>query len=89
VRTAAVREAREETGLEVRIDGLVNIYSYAGRAPIIIVYAATLLGGCLSCDDEGLEAAFFSPNELPWDALAFRSTHEALREFLHKEIDRR
>ena len=27
---AAVREAREESGLEVRIDGLVNIYSYAG-----------------------------------------------------------
>ena len=28
---AAVREAREECGLDVRIDGLVNIYSYAGR----------------------------------------------------------
>ena len=26
---AAIREAREESGLEVRIDGLVNIYSYA------------------------------------------------------------
>src|SRR5581483_3800714 len=28
---AAMREAREECGLDVRIDGLVNIYSYAGR----------------------------------------------------------
>ena len=27
---AALREAREESGLDVRIDGLVNIYSYAG-----------------------------------------------------------
>ena len=82
VRAAAIREAREETGLEVRIDGLVNIYSYPGRAPIIIVYAATMIGGCLACDDEGLEAEFFAPDALPWDALAFRSTHEALREFL-------
>ena len=45
---AAIREAREESGLEVKIHGLVNIYSYAGRTPIIIVYAATAIGGELS-----------------------------------------
>ena len=82
VQAAAVREAREETGLDIRIDSLVNIYSYPGRAPIIIVYAATMIGGCLACDDEGLEAGFFAPDTIPWQALAFRSTHEALREFL-------
>ena len=43
---AAIREAREECGLDVRLDGLVNIYSYAGRAPVIVVYAATAMGGC-------------------------------------------
>jgi ADP-ribose pyrophosphatase YjhB (NUDIX family) len=79
---AAVREALEETGLDVRIDRLVNIYSYAGRTPVIVVYAATMLGGCLECDDEGLEAKFFEPEAIPWEELAFRSTHEALREFL-------
>jgi ADP-ribose pyrophosphatase YjhB (NUDIX family) len=84
VLAAAVREAREETGLEIRIDRLVNVYSYAGRAPVIIVYSATAVGGCLACDDEGLEAGYFAPGELPWDALAFRSTHEALKEFLRR-----
>ena len=44
---AAIREAREECGLDVRLDGLVNIYSYAGRAPVIVVYAATAMGGVL------------------------------------------
>src|SRR5215212_7413718 len=31
VEVAAIREAREEVGLEVRIDRLINIYSYHGR----------------------------------------------------------
>ncbi len=82
VKIAAVREAREEVGLHVELGELINVYSYPGRAPVIIVYAATIVGGCLGCDDEGLEARFFAPEEIPWDELAFRSTHEALREFL-------
>ena len=82
VPAAAVREAREETGLEVRLDRLINIYSYAGRVPVIVVYSATMMGGCLGCDDEGLEARFFEPETIPWEELAFRSTREALQEFL-------
>ena len=35
---------------------LVNIYSYPGRAPVIVVYAATAIGGTLCVDDECLEA---------------------------------
>ncbi len=80
---AAIREAREESGLEVKIRGLVDIYSYAGRTPIIVVYAATTIGGELSVDDECLDAALFGPSELPWDELAFRSTREGLRDYLN------
>ncbi len=80
--TAAIREAREECGLDVHIDGLVNIYSYAGRAPVIVVYAATAVGGNLSHDEECLETAEFAPESLPWDNLAFRSTHEGLQDYL-------
>ena len=80
--TAAIREAREECGLDVRLDGLVNIYSYPRRAPVIVVYAATALGGELCCDDEGLEAAEFTGETIPWQELAFRSTVEGLRDYL-------
>jgi len=80
--SAAVREAREECGLDVRLDRLVNIYSYADAAVIIVVYAATMMGGELCHDDECLEAKLFHPRDLPWDELAFRSTREALRDYL-------
>jgi len=79
---AAIREAREECGLDVRLDALVNIYSYPGRAPIIVVYAATVLGGTLCVDDESLETAEFEADTIPWNELAFRSTHEGLRDYL-------
>ena len=79
---AAVREAREECGLDVRLDGLVNIYSYAGRTPVIVVYAATAIGGTLAVDDECLETAEFDAVAIPWTELAFRSTEEGLRDFL-------
>ena len=82
VTLAAIREAREEAGLDVRLDHLVNIYSYAGRAPVIIVYAATKISGELVVDDEGLEAREFDLDAIPWDELAFRSTNEALRDYL-------
>lgn len=80
--SAAVREAREESGLDVRLDGLINVYSYAGRAPVIVVYAATALGGDLCADDECLEAAEFDEGDIPWAELAFHSTHDALRDYL-------
>ena len=79
---AAVREAREECGLEVRLDSLVNIYSYPGRAPIIVVYAATAIGGALAVDEESLETAEFDVATLPWDHLAFRSTRDGLSDYL-------
>ena len=80
---AAIREAREECGLDVRLDALVNIYSYAGRAPVIVVYAATAIGGTLCVDDECLEAVERDPADIPWDDLAFQSTHEGLRDYLN------
>jgi ADP-ribose pyrophosphatase YjhB (NUDIX family) len=79
---AAIREAREECGLDVRLDGLVNIYSYAGRTPVIVVYAATAIGGTLCIDEECLETAEFDVSAIPWDDLAFRSTHEALHDYM-------
>jgi ADP-ribose pyrophosphatase YjhB (NUDIX family) len=88
IRAAAIREALEEAGLTVRLDGLVSIYSYAGRAPVIVVYAATATGGALRHCDESLEIQLFARDELPWDELAFHSTREALRDYLDGHLHR-
>jgi ADP-ribose pyrophosphatase YjhB (NUDIX family) len=84
--TAAVREAKEESGLTIRIERLVNIYSYTGRTPVIVIYAARVEEGELEACDECLEAQAFAPVDIPWDDLAFRSTQEALREYLSQKI---
>lgn len=84
VQEAARREAREESGLDVHLDRLVGVYSYAGRVPVVLVFAATSLSGTLDWRDEGLEGRFFEPASIPWDKLAFRSTAEALREYLER-----
>ena len=42
---AAVRETREEVNLEVKIDRLLNVYSYEDSAVVIIAFGALLLTG--------------------------------------------
>jgi len=79
---AAVREAREECGLEVVLEGLVNIYSYPGASLVVIVYAARAVGGSLILDDESLEGAEFTADTIPWSELAFRSTGDGLRDYM-------
>ena len=85
VEAAAIREAKEEAGLDVRLERLINVYSYPGRPLVVIVYAATVVGGQLCTDEECLEARLFLPDEIPWDELAFQSTSEGLRAYLQPQ----
>lgn len=82
VRDAAVRETREESCLEVKLGPLLNVYSYARSANVIIVYTAEVIGGELTAADESLAAQSFAPGEIPWDDLAFDSTKDALRDYI-------
>jgi ADP-ribose pyrophosphatase YjhB (NUDIX family) len=79
---AAVREAREECGLDVELERLVSLHSYSGRTPVVIVYAARVVGGALTvADEESLEVRTFTAETIPWEDLAFDSTEEALRAY--------
>lgn len=78
---AAVRETREESGLEVVTRSLLGVYSYPGSPNVIIVYVAEVAGGALTAGDESTEAGTFPLSRIPWDDLAFPSTVEALKDF--------
>jgi len=76
---AAERECLEETGLVVKVTGLLDILSgreHPRGADIVLIYHAELQSGTLMPGDDASAAAFFSRNALP--PLAFRSTHKAL-----------
>jgi ADP-ribose pyrophosphatase YjhB (NUDIX family) len=74
----AVRECREETGLEVELTGILDVIGPEpeGVANIVIVYQARIVGGDLRAGDDADQVAFFAPEELP--PLAFRATEIAL-----------
>ncbi len=79
VRQAALREIREETGLEIRITGLVGVYSepaerivtYPDNGDVAhlvdVALAAEVVSGKLTLSAESLELRFFHPDSLPWE----------------------
>ena len=79
VTAAAIREARKRPVSTSASTGLVNIYSYPGRPLVVIVYAATRIGGELCMDEECLEARWFLRPRSHGIELAFQSTRKGLR----------
>ncbi len=82
VQDAAIRETKEESRLDVRIQSLLNVYSYPRSPNVIVVYAAEVIGGELSAGDESVEAGTFAASEIPWSELGFPSTKDALQEYI-------
>lgn len=72
---AAVREALEETSLEVVLDRQFHTYSRPDRDPrlhtITTVFLASISGGSLQAADDALEAAFHGLEEIGERELAF------------------
>lgn len=79
---AAIRECLEETGLEVRITALLDIYArreHPRGADFVIFYQAEIEGGTLQPADDADAAEWFSPEALP--PLAFEATRYILDKF--------
>jgi ADP-ribose pyrophosphatase YjhB (NUDIX family) len=71
--TAAIREAREETGLEIELTRLVGIYSRpkGWRSTHLVLFAAHTVGGALRPDShEVIEAGYFGLDVLPTPLLS-------------------
>ncbi len=78
-KVTAAREAREETGLEVAVKELVDVYYNPPPqtgASVFILYHAELIGGEAQAGDDADAVGFFKRDDLP--ELAFSSTQIAI-----------
>lgn len=79
----AVRELKEETGLDVELTGLFEIYSGTDdpRAnAVLILYLAKVTGGELKAADDAQEVRFFNFDNLP-DEIAFEAHKKAIADY--------
>jgi 8-oxo-dGTP diphosphatase len=83
----AVRECREETGLDVEIIRLIDVYYYEDYrgSGVSIVYKGIVSSGTLQAGDEVVAADFFGPDELP-ENIVFKSNLQILAAWRRGEI---
>ena len=74
----AIREAREEANVSLRLGPLLAVYSVIRLSQVQLIYRATLASPEYSAGEESLEVDLFSWDEIPWDDIAFPSVHWAL-----------
>jgi len=59
IQQTAVREAKEETGLDVELNKFIGVYSKPGRDPrgrsVSVCYSAKVIGGILKADTDAKE----------------------------------
>ncbi len=79
----AVREIREETGLEIELTEFFEVYSGDDDPrtnALLILYLARVVGGKLIAGDDASDAQFFSFEALP-DKIAFVANRQALADY--------
>lgn len=79
VEETAIREVREETGLEIEVTGLVDVVDFVDHAEdgtvrhhyTLVDIAGRVTGGTLSAGDDADDARWFAPKDLAglglWD----------------------
>lgn len=79
----AVRELQEETGLEIRLKGLFEVYSGDDDPRVnalLILYLADEIGGSLRAADDAMDVHYFGFDKLP-EKIAFESHVQALADY--------
>jgi 8-oxo-dGTP diphosphatase len=77
IEQAAIREVREETGLDIHLGRLIGVYSKPSEAAIALTFAGVVTGGNLKADHEVMQVDYFPINKLP----------ENIRDHLRQRID--
>jgi 8-oxo-dGTP diphosphatase len=75
----AIRECREETGLDIEITRLIDVYYYEDfrGSGVSIVYKGKVIDGVIQPGDDAEAVDFFGPDELP-ENIVFKSNLQIL-----------
>ena len=84
---AAGRECAEETGFEVEIERLVDVFYYEDYrgSGVLILYRGKIANGSAQAGDDVTEVGLFGPDELP-DDIAFDTNVKALAAWRNGKI---
>ncbi|KGR77704.1 NUDIX hydrolase [Ureibacillus manganicus] len=81
---AAIRETKEETGIEVEIIKFCGIYQNVNRSICNTLFLAKPVGGELTTTPESLEVGFF-PIELALEMVTFKNFRERIEYCLNED----
>jgi 8-oxo-dGTP diphosphatase len=91
---AAVREVREETGIDIEVEAFVEVVEAITRGDgdhhfVIIDYAAHAIGGHLQADSDALDAAWIGMDSLPGHDLTeeLKAVIEKARRITHRGVE--
>lgn len=78
----AIRETWEETRAKVTIERLFGVYNMPQINQVYFVYLADLTEPVFETTVESTEIKLLSPDEIPWDDIAFRVINTSLRQYV-------
>jgi len=82
----AARELMEETGIELEITDIFNVYSGDDDPrtnAVLILYFCRILGGNPVAGDDASDLGFFAKSELPSN-IAFEAHRQAIRDLIER-----
>ncbi len=62
---AAIRETREEVGLDVEVDRLTGVYDRSPDGDPVLVFTCRVLAGTATTTEEAVRVGWFEPDALP------------------------
>ncbi len=82
IQQGAERETWEEAEARVKPEGLYTIFNLIHINQVYMFYRGQLIDGQYGAGCETLEAKLFSPDEIPWEDLAFPTIYQTLKFFI-------
>lgn len=63
------REVKEETGLEVKVERLISVYSKSYKNHLVFLFLCNQIGGKIEINNEARDIKYFNRKELPQNTI--------------------